>query len=144
MTNALMPERIGPYRIDRELGRGGMGVVFLGVHEQTGEQVAVKTVHTPSPAALTSIRRELRALARLRHPGIVQARDSGSTAGVPWCAMQFLDGKALSTYIAELWPRREPGWRSNPTLDLDREVPGVAPPRRRRRAQCCRPVASRS
>jgi hypothetical protein len=101
-----------------------MGVVFLGVHGETGEQVAVKTVHTPSPAALTSIRRELRALSRLRHPGIVEARASGSTEGVPWYAMRYLDGRTLKSYIAELWPRPVPAWRSSETLDLEEDAWG--------------------
>ena len=61
----LVPDKIGPYLILGTLGRGGMGVVYRGRHEETGDLAAVKTVRMARESLLASFRREVRALARL-------------------------------------------------------------------------------
>ncbi len=94
------PETIGPYRILEPLGQGGMGVVFRAEHGTTGERVALKTVQVPRESLLSSIRREIHTLARLRHPGIVRVLDEGVDAGLPWYAMEILDGRDLRAWAA--------------------------------------------
>jgi serine/threonine protein kinase/predicted ATPase len=98
--NTDAPTAIGPYRILEALGHGGMGVVYRGRHHRTGEVVAVKTVRAPNESLLRSLRREIHALARIRHPGIVQIVDEGTQDGLPWYAMELLEGRPLSLHVA--------------------------------------------
>ncbi|MCP3144107.1 serine/threonine-protein kinase [Pyxidicoccus xibeiensis] len=86
---------IGPYRLLEVLGQGGMGVVYRGAHPETDEAVAVKTVRAASEVPLASIRREIHALRRLRHPGVVRIVAEGVTDGLPWYAMELLRGQTL-------------------------------------------------
>ncbi len=67
-----IPERIGRYRIDRELGRGGMGVVYAAFDEQLQRPVAIKTIaeQTPDEQARRRFLREARTAARFRHPNV--------------------------------------------------------------------------
>ncbi len=89
------PERIGPYEIQGRLGAGGMGVVYKGRHQETGQGVAIKTVRVLHSRLLQSIRREIRALARLQHPGVVGIVAEGVEDGIPWYAMELLDAVTL-------------------------------------------------
>ncbi len=94
-----IPDFIGPYQILERLGRGGMGVVYRAAHERTGALAAVKTVLVPSGRHLGAIRREIQALARVQHPGIVRIVDEGvDTDGLPWYAMELLNGMSLREY----------------------------------------------
>jgi serine/threonine protein kinase/predicted ATPase len=95
-------ERIGPYELLEPLGRGGMGVVYRARHTERGSMVALKTVLLPNAAMLQSLRREIHALARLRHPGVVRIVDEGLESGVPWYAMELLEGRTLRQYSTEL------------------------------------------
>jgi tetratricopeptide (TPR) repeat protein len=72
-----------------------MGVVYRAEHLGTGQRVALKTVRAPRAELLQNIRREIRALARLRHPGIVRILAEGADAGLPWYAMELLEGRTL-------------------------------------------------
>ncbi|HZS40456.1 MAG TPA: AAA family ATPase [Polyangia bacterium] len=96
-----LPATIGPYRVVGVLGRGGMGVVYRA--ERNGAQVAVKTVPVPRPAVLDSIRREIHALSRLRAPGVVRVLDQGIESGIPWYAMELLEGRTLRDEIGRIW-----------------------------------------
>ncbi len=89
------PERIGPYRILEPIGQGGMGVVYHAVQASTGRSVALKTVRAASEGHLDGIRREIRALAKIVHPGVVRILDEGVEGGVPWYAMELLEGRTL-------------------------------------------------
>ncbi|MGK3997199.1 serine/threonine-protein kinase [Sorangium sp. So ce1024] len=91
--------QIGPYRITSVLGRGGMGVVYRAEHVTTGARVALKTVAVPSASSSAAIRREIHALGRLRHPGIVRFLDQGVSDGLPWVAMELLTGRTLRSHI---------------------------------------------
>ncbi|WPB80742.1 protein kinase [Archangium violaceum] len=93
------PESIGPYRLLDVLGQGGMGVVYRGEHRDTGEAVALKTVRVASEAVLASIRREIHALRRLHHPGVVRIVAEGVWDGLPWYAMELLSGQTLRGFI---------------------------------------------
>jgi eukaryotic-like serine/threonine-protein kinase len=100
---AAAQPRIGPYRLEEELGRGGMGVVHRGVHERSGEHVALKSVRVPHEGMLQGIRREIHALSRLRHPGVVRIHEQGLERGMPWYAMELLEGATLLEHGRRLW-----------------------------------------
>ncbi len=98
--------KIGPYRLVRLIGRGGMGVVFEGQHERIGQRAAIKLL-APSlggELSASAVRRfltEARALCRVAHPGLVQVFDCGETAsGAPWISMEYVDGEVLRARIA--------------------------------------------
>jgi serine/threonine protein kinase/WD40 repeat protein len=98
-------ERIGDYRIIRELGRGGMGVVYEAEQVPLGRHVALKVlpVHASGDArALERFRREARAAARLHHTNIVPVFDVGQEGDDCFYAMQFIHGQALDKVIEEL------------------------------------------
>ncbi|MFN7973519.1 MAG: protein kinase [Acidobacteriota bacterium] len=97
------PRTIGPYRILKPIGQGGMGVVYLAMHRETTERVALKTVRVPETAMLATLRREIHALARLDHPRIVKVVADGVEDGVPWYAMELLDGTSLADYIQSVF-----------------------------------------
>lgn len=99
---------IGAYRILEQLGRGGMGVVYRAVHLESGLQVALKTVKVPQAWLLQSIRREIHALARIRHPGVVRILDHGLDEGLPWYAMELVEGPTLRQHCAELAAKSQP------------------------------------
>jgi len=96
-------ERIGPYRIQRELGRGGMGTVYLAVRDddEYSKQVAIKMV--PGGAEGEDLLRRFRAerqiLATLEHPHIARLLDGGATEdGLPYLVMEFVEGEPIDAY----------------------------------------------
>ena len=101
----------GRYDVTRELGRGGMGVVYACVDIVTGEKVALKLLHTaegtPLPGTAAWFWAEARALAYLDHPGIVRARDFGVLLNsAPFLAMDIAEGVSLVDLLADT----EMGW----------------------------------
>ncbi len=94
--------RIGAFRLVRVLGRGGMAVVYLAEHAETGEPVALKTVESADAGLLWGIRREIHALRRVEHPGVVRIVAEGTEGGRPWYAMEVVDGHPLRDRIADL------------------------------------------
>jgi len=101
-------ETIGPYRISDTIATGGMGVVYRAHHIETGHVVALKTVAGVRPGTIGSIRREILALLRVRHPGVVRIVGEGMEGGLPWHAMELLEGQPLRTYIESVWARFRP------------------------------------
>lgn len=91
--------RIGPYRVLYELGRGGMGVVYRAVRDDGGPEVALKLPSEEMSHLFGAFRREIHALSRLRHPGVVRILDEGLEQGVPWYAMELLDGQSLDRVL---------------------------------------------
>lgn len=100
-----MPKRIGEYTIERELGRGGMGVVYLAHQESLGRHVALKVL-TPDFIARDGLRerfqREAEAAARLRHPGIVSIHAVGEEGACPFIAMELVEGVPLHRILDRL------------------------------------------
>ena len=96
------PSRVGPYRIERLVGSGGMGMVFLAVREDDFEQrVALKVVGhgLNSEEILARFYNERQILAHLEHPGIARILDGGVTEdGRPYFAMQFVEGERIDRY----------------------------------------------
>jgi pSer/pThr/pTyr-binding forkhead associated (FHA) protein len=98
---------IPDYRITRELGHGGMGIVYHAVHGPSGEEVAVKTILPavpPSEAEVEKFLREVSIQERLNHPRIVALRERGSNDGLIWFAMEYIDGSDAQFYIDERGP----------------------------------------
>ena len=96
------PERLAEFRLLRRLGGGGMGVVYEAVQEPLGRTVALKLIrpeHLYFPRARERFRRETEAVARLAHPGIVAIHTVGESAGVPYFAMELVDGATLDSVL---------------------------------------------
>lgn len=93
---------VGPYRLERELGRGAQGIVWLATDTRIGRRVALKTaVRSPLFSSLgPRLEREAQALARLEHPSISQVYDVGATESVAWIAMRYEPGRTLADLIA--------------------------------------------
>jgi serine/threonine protein kinase/tetratricopeptide (TPR) repeat protein len=100
LSGTAVGSTIGRYRLLEVLGQGGAGVVYRAVDADSGEPVAVKTVRSTRVAQLASIRREIEALRRIRHPGIVTILEGGTFEGRPWYAMPLLHGSTLRERIA--------------------------------------------
>ncbi len=100
-----MQQTVGPYRLVRELGYGGMGTVFLAerADDTFEQQVALKVVrHVASSELLRRFHYERQVLAKLQHPNIARLVDGGATPeGLPWFAMEYIDGKPLDVYCDE-------------------------------------------
>jgi CHASE2 domain-containing sensor protein/predicted Ser/Thr protein kinase len=97
---------LGRYHIEKELGRGAMGVVYLGRDPKINRLVAIKTMALSQefePTALAGARerffREAETAGRLHHPNIVTIYDVGEDHDLAYIAMEYLEGKELSTYL---------------------------------------------
>ncbi len=96
-------EVVGAFRIVREVGRGGMGVVYEAREEPLGRRVALKLLPNElvsSAAARARLEREARLASRLEHSGIATVYRAGVDADEPWIAMRFVDGRTLASSIA--------------------------------------------
>jgi len=102
LAPGLSDTRIGPYRLIRELGRGGQGEVHLAEDTRLGRKVALKILTNlgPVPEALVSrFRREAEVASRLDHPGICTVYEAGRVSGVPYIAMRYVEGESLAAKI---------------------------------------------
>ncbi len=96
------PERVGPYRVERLLGRGGFASTYLAHHETTGKRVALKRLHPyrlDDPEFLGRFHLEAQLGARLHHPNLVALVDTGPPKGQPWIAMDYVEGEGLDTHL---------------------------------------------
>ena len=96
-----VPDRIGPFRVVREIGRGGMGRIYLGERAdgQFEQRVAIKLIQHAAPGVVRRFVEERRILALLEHPGIARLVDGGITAGgMPYIAMELVDGEPIDRY----------------------------------------------
>lgn len=101
-----MQPNIGPYRILRKLGEGGMGVVYEGVHEEIARRVAIKVLHPDHARSLGAVDRffnEARSVNLIEHPSLVQISDFGREAnGSTYLVMEFLRGESLSSRLQRI------------------------------------------
>ncbi len=91
-----LPRQIGPYTVERELGSGGFGVVYLAVDPDVGRRVAVKVLHPgrlDQPEAVRRFQREACTMARLHHPGVVQLFDYSRHGPPYYLATEYVEGK---------------------------------------------------
>jgi serine/threonine protein kinase/WD40 repeat protein/tetratricopeptide (TPR) repeat protein len=119
LTDSKRPplERLGDYRILREVGRGGMGIVYEAEQESLGRHVALKVL--PPHGMLNStflerFRREAKAAAKLHHTNIVPVYGVGECEGVHFYAMQFIRGEGLDKVLRDLRRLRQ---MRNPAAD---------------------------
>lgn len=102
-----LPDSLGKYTIQRELGRGAMGVVYRGFDPFIEREVAIKTLRTDGveakelPALLERFKKEAQAAGRLNHPSIVQIYEYGEDAGQVYIAMEIVQGVELRDYLEE-------------------------------------------
>ena len=99
----MQDKRIGPYRVDEEIGQGGMGVVYRAHRDDVGTTVAIKFLRERFPSAERQRRfsAEQRTLGRLEHPGIARLLDAGTTDdGTPFFVMEYVDGVPVTDYCA--------------------------------------------
>ncbi|MCR9246830.1 MAG: serine/threonine protein kinase [bacterium] len=109
LTPAEQPPALGTlfgeFELQRELGRGGMGIVYLARQQRAGEErlVALKIIRDRglmSDRAHERFRREAAASFRLDDPGLCPVFDAGEVDGVPWLAMRYVPGQTLADHIA--------------------------------------------
>ena len=103
---------LGDYKIVREIGRGGMGVVYLAEQISLGRRIALKVLPFAAvldPRRLVRFKNEARAAAHLIHQNIVPVHSVGCERGVHYFAMQFIEGQTLADMIAQLRPARAQG-----------------------------------
>ncbi|MCK5941429.1 MAG: serine/threonine protein kinase, partial [Planctomycetes bacterium] len=105
-SRASLPDldRLGDFRIERELGRGGMGVVFEAIQESLNRRVALKVMPQASLLSgnqLERFQREARIAAGLHHTNIVPVYGSGESDGYHWYAMQYIAGQSLDRWRDE-------------------------------------------
>ncbi|MCA8975159.1 MAG: protein kinase, partial [Planctomycetes bacterium] len=102
------PRLLGPFQIRERLGEGGMGVVYRAWQDPPGREVALKVVR-PELLHFDGTRarfdREIEAIVKLSHPGIVPVFEVGTSDGVPWFSMAFVRGCSLAAVIAKLGER---------------------------------------
>ncbi|MCG3190950.1 MAG: Serine/threonine-protein kinase PknD [Thermoanaerobaculia bacterium] len=103
----LLGKNIGRFCLTSEIGRGGMGVVYVGIDQFLKRSVAIKLIspdagHTPD--AVERFFREARAVARLDHPNIVKIYEAGQIEGFPFIAMELVRGRDARAVIADKPP----------------------------------------
>ena len=105
LDDAPFPEHLGEFRLLEVLGGGGMGIVYLARQESLGREVALKLIrpeHLFFPEARQRFRREVEAVARVQHPGIVPVYAVGEERGLPYFAMERVRGCTLAELLGAL------------------------------------------
>jgi formylglycine-generating enzyme required for sulfatase activity/tRNA A-37 threonylcarbamoyl transferase component Bud32 len=95
---APLPQSIGPYRVTGQIGRGATAIVYSAVHPALGFDLAIKVLlagRSSTPRVRQRFQREVAALRRVRHDGLVEVVDSGEEDGLPWLAMRRVTGMTL-------------------------------------------------
>lgn len=103
-----VPDRLGDFRLLRRLGGGGMGVVYLAEQTSLGRQVALKLIRPEFlffPESRERFRREVEAVAHLKHPGVVPVYAVGEERGLPYFAMEHVEGCSLAQALEALASR---------------------------------------
>jgi serine/threonine-protein kinase len=105
-VTAIVPplDEIGPYRLEKRLGKGGMGEVYRAYDQRLERRVALKQIRprkASDPRARQRFLREARAAARLSHPSIVQVHDIIEVHGSDWLVMELVDGHSLRRVLAD-------------------------------------------
>jgi serine/threonine protein kinase len=117
VETSLPAEPLGDFSIIREIGRGGMGMVYEAIQLSLGRRVALKVLPfaaTMDPRQLQRFHNEARAAASLHHPNIVPVYAVGAERGVHFYAMQLIEGQNLAALIGDL-RRADSGGESNGT-----------------------------
>ena len=97
-----MPDRIGPYQVSHELGRGGMGVVYLARDTRLDRDVAIKALPVElasDPARLKRFEREARTLAQLNHPNLAGIHGVEEQDGAKYLVLEYVEGESLAEML---------------------------------------------
>ena len=111
-------QQLGDFRIIREIGHGGMGVVYEAEQESLGRQVALKVLSPTtldSPKSIRRFRREAETVARLHHTNIVPVFGVGDEKGLHYYVMQLIDGEPLNDVVTGLRSKSEGGTAQSST-----------------------------
>ena len=103
----MKPEKIGPYRVERKLGTGGMGEVYQAVDGRSGRSVAVKRISDPMAKKgreRERLQREARAAANLKHPSIVELVGLIENEAGHWLVMELVEGRSLTRILRDDGP----------------------------------------
>jgi tetratricopeptide (TPR) repeat protein/predicted Ser/Thr protein kinase len=103
--SATEPTQLADFELGRELGRGGMGIVYEARQRALGRRVAIKLLapeYLADPARVARFRREATTLANLEHPHVVRVLAAGEEGGRHWLAMEFVDGGTLDERLQQL------------------------------------------
>ncbi len=98
----MAKRKMGPFQLERRLGVGGMGIVYLASYVKTGQQVAVKVLSpevSSDPGVLKRFEREMSILKKLRHKNIVQYYGGGTSGGQQFYAMELMTGGSLQDIL---------------------------------------------
>ncbi|MBX3442767.1 MAG: serine/threonine protein kinase [Planctomyces sp.] len=116
----MQPERVGRYRIERELGAGGMGTVYLGTEDESGRQAAIKVLPAAmarEPGFVARFHREMEAMQSVRGANIVEVFEGGEDRGTWFYAMEYVDGETLTDRLVR--EKRLP-WRE--VIDISVQI----------------------
>ena len=105
-------DRIGHYEIIRELGRGGQAIVYLAHDDKLNRNVALKVLTRTGPGSESTLQRferEAEVCSKLDHPSICTVYEADIARGIPFIAMQFVEGDTLSSRIAQTKMSAEDG-----------------------------------
>jgi WD40 repeat protein/tRNA A-37 threonylcarbamoyl transferase component Bud32 len=119
------PDILGDFRLGREIGRGGIGVVYEATQISLGRRVAVKVLHPGSlrdPRQLRRFEIEAQAAASLQHPGIVPVFAYGRERGVPYFAMRMIEGRNLAELVVDRRERFRCGLPPREVAQLGRQA----------------------
>lgn len=122
---ARPPDVLGDFRLGREIGRGGIGVVYEARQISLGRRVAVKVLPPASlldPQQLRRFEIEAQAAAGLQHPNIIPVFAYGTERGVPYFAMRLIDGRNLAEVVAAFRVRKESGLPPRDVAELGRQA----------------------
>ncbi|MES2790456.1 MAG: SUMF1/EgtB/PvdO family nonheme iron enzyme [Planctomycetota bacterium] len=100
-------EMIGPYRLTKKLGQGGMGAVYQATHTKLDKVVAIKLLSRQSGLEATAVERferEMKAVGKLDHPHIVRAMDAGECDGFHYLVMEYVEGRDVSQWVKARGP----------------------------------------
>src|SRR6185436_2997447 len=97
------PRRIGRFELERELGRGAQGAVFLATDMRLGRKVALKTLHVEAASAedVRTLLDEARIVSTLQHPNIVTLFDAGEEGKAPYLVFEYVEGQTLAELIRD-------------------------------------------
>jgi formylglycine-generating enzyme required for sulfatase activity/tRNA A-37 threonylcarbamoyl transferase component Bud32 len=121
-SNPTVPRRLGDFLLLREIGRGGMGVVYEAMQETLGRKVAVKVLIDSFAVRNDAVRRfqrEAKAAARLHHTNIVPVFGVGEQGGTHYFAMQFISGQGLDRVLAAVREKRSNNSSTTPETIAD-------------------------
>ena len=100
----LVGQQFGPFTIEKELGSGAMGTVYLGRYTKTGQVMAIKVMApglgSTNAAAMDRFEREITILKQLNHPNIVRLFGAGKTQGARYFAMEYVQGESLDRVMS--------------------------------------------